>query len=208
MKRAFTLFCICAFGAAVAAQQPRKLKVFISVDMEGVSGVVTGDQTYAGGVLAHTGSGSVADLRINGRSVGEAGMNMLAAGALGVPVVMVTGDQEAVAQARELVPNIEGVQVKEAIGTTAALSLHPETARTRIREAAARALKRLSEFKPAPPSTPATFEVRFTQTALADVAEQIPTVKRVDAQTVSYQANDYLQGYRLLRVLYRYLRAD
>ena len=159
-------------------------------------------------MLAHTGSGSVADLRINGRSVGEAGMNTLAAGAFGVPVVMVTGDQEAVAQARELVPNIEGVQVKEAIGTTAALSLHPEFVRQQIQQAATRALKRLSEFKPAPPSTPATFEVRFSQTVLADVAEQIPTVNRVDASAVSYQANDYLQGYRLLRVLYRYLRAD
>src|SRR5262245_56785549 len=49
MKRAFTLFCLCAFAITVAAQQPRKLKVFISVDMEGVSGVVTGDQTSAGG---------------------------------------------------------------------------------------------------------------------------------------------------------------
>jgi D-amino peptidase len=295
MKRAFTPFCLCAFAITVAAQQPRKLKVFISVDMEGVSGVATGDQTSAGGadynrfrrlmteeanaaikasfeagatevvvndshgsmrnllieeldhpaklisnnikpmgmmqgldasfdavifvgyhakagsavgVLAHTGSGTVADLRINGVSVGEAGMNTLAAGALGVPVVMVTGDQEAVAQARELVPNIEGVQVKEAIGTTAALSYHPKTAHSLIRLGTTRALKRLSEFKPVKPSTPATFEVRFTQTVLADVAEQIPTVKRVDAHTVSYQANDYLQGYRLLRVLYRYLRAD
>jgi len=49
MKRAFTLFCLCAFVITVAAQQPRKLKVFVSVDMEGVSGVVTGDQTSAGG---------------------------------------------------------------------------------------------------------------------------------------------------------------
>ena len=295
MKRTFALFCLCAFVVTVTAQQPRKLKVFISVDMEGVSGVVTGDQTSAGGadynrfrrlmteeanaaivgaviagateivvndshgsmrnllieeldnraqlisnnikpmgmmqgidssfdaaifigyhatagsavgVLAHTGSGTVADLRINGRSLGEAGMNTLAAGAVGVPVVMVTGDQEAVAQARELVPNIEGVQVKEAIGTTAALALHPAVARERIRDAATIALKRLSEFKPVKPSAPATFEVRFTQTVLADVAEQIPTVKRVDAHTVSYQAGDYLQGYRLLRVLYRNLRAD
>ena len=32
-------------GAAVAAQtQPRKLKVHISVDMEGIAGVVTGEQ--------------------------------------------------------------------------------------------------------------------------------------------------------------------
>jgi len=50
--------------------------------------------------------------------------------------------------------------------------------------------------------------VDIAQTVLADVAEQIPTVKRVDAHTVSYQADDYLQGYRLLRVLYRYMRAD
>lgn len=296
MKPLFAVLCLCVLAAAATAQpQAKKLKVFISVDMEGVSGVVTGDQTGAGGadygrfrrlmteeanaairgafdggatevvvndshgsmrnlmieeldnraqlissnikpmgmmqgidssfdavifigyhakagsavgVLAHTGSGTVADLRINGRSVGEAGMNIYAAGVFGAPVVVISGDQETIAQARELVPNIEGAQVKEAIATTAARSLHPQMARERIRDAAARALKRLSEFKPVKPATPATFEVRFSQTALADVAEQIPTVKRVDAHRVSYQADDYLQGYRLLRVLYRYLRAD
>ncbi|HLG16036.1 MAG TPA: M55 family metallopeptidase [Blastocatellia bacterium] len=278
------------------AQQPaKKLKVFISVDMEGVSGVVSSDQTGAGGadynrfrrlmteetnaaidgalaagateivvndshgsmrnieieqlhppaelissnvkpmgmmqgidstfdavifigyhakagspvgVLAHTGTGTIADVRVNGRSVGESGINTYAAGAVGVPVVMVTGDQEAVAQARELVPNIEGVQVKEAIWTTAARSLRSEEARTRIRAAAERALKRLAEFKPVRPATPTTFEVAFNQTVLADIAEQVPTVKRVSANTVSYSAADYLGGYRLLRVLYRYLRAD
>lgn len=296
MKKAFTLFWLCAFAVVIPAQQQaQKLKVFISVDMEGVSGVVTSDQTSAGGVdynrfrrlmteeanaaidgarqagateivvndshgsmrnllieelrapaqlisnnikpmgmmqgidssfdavifvgyhakagspvgvLAHTGSGSIADLRINGRSVGEAGMNILAAGAFGVPVLVITGDQEAIAQARELIPNIEGAQVKEAIGATAARALRPEDAHARIYLTTRSALKRLSEFKPVKPSIPATFEVRFTQTVLADVAEQIPTVKRVDAHTVSYQASDYLQGYRLLRVLYRYLRAD
>jgi D-amino peptidase len=296
MKKAIALFCLFTLVLTAAAQQTaQKLKVFISVDMEGVSGVVTGDQTGAGGadynrfrrlmteeanaairgafdggatevvvndshgsmrnllieeldnraqlisnnikpmgmmqgldssfdavifigyhakagsavgVLAHTGSGTVADLRINGRSVGEAGMNTYVAGVFGAPVVMISGDQETIAQARELVPNIESAQVKEAIATTAARSFHPEAARARIRDATTRALKQLSEFKPVKPATPATFEVKFSQTALADVAEQIPTVKRVDAHTVSYQASDYLQGYRLLRVLYRYLRAD
>src|SRR5262249_58184239 len=84
------------------------------------------------GVLAHTGSGSVADLRINGRSVGEAGMNTLAAGAVGAPVGMVTGDQEAVAQARELVPDVEGGQVQKAIGTTPGPALSPGAARGKI----------------------------------------------------------------------------
>ena len=296
MKKIGVLLCAFTLALPAFAQQPAtRLKVFISVDMEGISGVVSGDQTGAGGadynrfrrlmteetnaaiegaldagateivvndshgsmrnllieelrapaqlisnnikpmgmmqgidssfdavifigyhakagspvgVLAHTGSGTVGDLRINGRSVGEAGMNMMAAGALGVPVVMITGDQVTIEQARELVANIEGAQVKEAIGTLAARSLRPEETRKLIREATARALKRRAEIQPVRPKTPALFEIVFTQTALANVAEQIPTVKRMDAHTVSYEAADYLQGYRLLRVLYKHLRVE
>ncbi len=296
MKNAVALLSVLCLAGTIAAQQPgKKLKVYISVDMEGVSGVVSSDQTGAGGadynrfrrlmteetnaaiegavtagateivvndshgsmrnieienlrapaelisnsvkpmgmmqgidptfdavifvgyhakagsptgVIAHTGTGTIADVRVNGRSVGEAGINTFAAGSLGVPVIMITGDQEAVAQARELVPNIEGVQVKEAIGSTAARSLRPEEARARIRAGAERALKRRAEFQAITATTPTIFEVSFTQTVLADIAEQIPTVNRVDAKTVSYRAQDYLQGYRLLRLLYRYLRAD
>jgi D-amino peptidase len=296
MNRFIFLLCLALLTLSVPAQQSaRKLKVFISVDMEGVSGVVTGDQTGAGGadynrfrrlmteetnaaidgamdagateiivndshgsmrnllieelrapaelissnikpmgmaqgldhtfdavifigyhakagsdtgVLAHTGSGTIGDLRINNRSVGEGGMNIYAAGACGVPVVMITGDQVAIAQARELVPNIEGVQVKEAIGTLAARSLRPEEARRRIREATTRALKRRSEIQPVRPSTPTTFEVTFTQTTLAAVAAEIPTVRRINEHTVSFQAADYLQGYRLFRVLYKYLQVN
>lgn len=290
------LLCVLLLVLPLPAQPAQqKLKVFISVDMEGISGVVTGDQTSASGadynrfrrlmteetnaaidgalaagateivvndshgsmrnllieelrapaelissnikplgmvqgldstfdavlfigyhakagsavgVLAHTGSGTIGDLRINGKSVGEGGMNIYAAGAQGVPVVMVTGDQVAIEQARELVPNIEGVQVKEAIGTLAARSLRPEEARRRIREATTRALKRRSEIKPVKATTPVTFEVVFTQTALAAVAEEIPTVKRSNEQTVRFQAGDYLQGYRLFRVLYKYLQVN
>src|SRR5262249_28587632 len=50
MKSAVAFLCFLVLSLTVAAQQPaRKLKVYISVDMEGVSGVVTGDQTSAGG---------------------------------------------------------------------------------------------------------------------------------------------------------------
>ena len=296
MTKIFVSLLLLLLPVSATAQQPaKKLKVFISVDMEGVTGVVSADQTGAAGgdynrtrrlmteeanaaiegalasgateivvndshgsmrnleidmlrapaelisnnvkpmgmvqgldssfdaavfigyhakagspvgVLAHTGSGTIADLRINGRSVGEAGMNIFAAGALGVPVVMVSGDQGAISEARALVPNIEGVQVKEAIWTTAAQSLHPTEARRRISSGVENALRRLPEFKPVRPATPARFEVSFAQPVLADLAEQIPTIGRVDARTVSYSAADYLKGYRLLRILYRYLRAD
>ena len=38
-----SFFIVCSIGM-VASAQPKKLKVFISVDMEGIAGVVTGDQ--------------------------------------------------------------------------------------------------------------------------------------------------------------------
>ena len=288
--------CLCLgfFAPAGTAASPEPLKVFISVDMEGISGVVDRDQTSATGqdyerfrklmtaeanaaidgardagathivvndshgshrnllieelhapaelisnsikpmgmmaglddsydaaifigyhakassaegVLAHTGNGStIADVRVNGRSVGEGGINIHAAGALGVPVVLVSGDQAAIAEVRELVPNIEGVQVKEAIGTAAARSLRPEEAARLIREGTARAIRRRGEIKPVPASLPARFEVSFTDPSLALMAEQIPTVERTGSHTIAFVAEDYLEGYRFVRVLYKFIQ--
>src|SRR3972149_5524393 len=67
------------------------------------------------GLFAHTGSGVVRDLQINGRSVGEGGLNAALAQWYGVPVVMVTGDDGAVAQVQESVPAVRGVVVKRAL---------------------------------------------------------------------------------------------
>jgi D-amino peptidase len=161
----------------------------------------------ADGVLAHTGNGStISDLRINGRSVGEGGMNIHAAGTLGIPVVLISGDQAAIAEVRELVPDIEGVQVKEAIGTAAARSLRPEDAVRLIREGTARAISRRGEIKPVPASLPVRFEVSFTDPSLALMAEQIPTVERTGSHTIAFVADDYLEGYRFVRVLYKFIQ--
>lgn len=116
-----------------------------------------------GGHLSHTGSFAVDELTINGRSVGEMGCNMLFCGYFGVPTILVTGDEAACVEARDLVPNIETAAVKEglrrgpATGLTgdenrgfnkAAIHLSPAAARERIRAAAERALRRLGEIEP------------------------------------------------------------
>ena len=67
------------------------------------------------GLFAHTGSGIVRDLQINGRSVGEGGMNAALAAWYGVPVVAVSGDDVAVAEVTESVPGVRGAIVKRAI---------------------------------------------------------------------------------------------
>jgi len=51
MKKALSIVAVVLFAAALAgAQQPaKKLKVFISVDMEGISGLINWDETSQGG---------------------------------------------------------------------------------------------------------------------------------------------------------------
>jgi D-amino peptidase len=159
------------------------------------------------GVIAHTGTDAIADLKITGTRVGESGMNTLYAASLGVPVVMLTGDNIAVAQARELTPDIEAVEVKEAIGTRSAVFRPLQEVRAEIRATAEHAIRNLAAHHAVPLKAPFTFEVTFHNTTIADIAEAIPTVKRVGPATVTYVADDFRAGYRLLRLLYAYLSA-
>jgi len=71
------------------------------------------------GLFAHTGSGVVRDLQLNGRSVGEGGMNAALAAWYGVPVVAVSGDDVAVAEVKESVSSVQTVTVKRAINSRA-----------------------------------------------------------------------------------------
>lgn len=100
------------------------------------------------GVLAHSQSFNVERISINGRSVGEIGQVAAIAGFYHMPVIMLSGDQAACDEIRELQPTAETVAVKQGIGKASSLSLsHPE-AKRRIEAAAQRAAKRFNEFKP------------------------------------------------------------
>jgi len=74
----------------------------------------------ASAVLEHTMSGRLVDLQLNGRSVGEMGFNAALAGSYSVPVLLVTGDDAMVREARALLGDIETVAVKEGITRSAA----------------------------------------------------------------------------------------
>src|SRR3954452_21738711 len=108
-------------------------------------------------VLSHTyNPGAVMEVRLDGRVVGEAGINTLVAAHFGVPVVLITGDQTACAEARDVVPEVEAAVVKNSVSRFGAASLHPELACDLIRSAAERAVRRAAG-SPAPALTaPAT----------------------------------------------------
>ncbi len=103
-----------------------------------------GQHAMAGtnGVLAHT------LWYVNDFYFGDAGMCMALAGSLGVPAILVTGDDTVTRQARNLVPQVETVAVKHALSPYNARSWTPAKAREMIREAAARAIRRWTEIPP------------------------------------------------------------
>jgi D-amino peptidase len=162
--------------------------------------------THAG-LFAHTGSGIVRDLQINGRSVGEAGMNAMLADWYGVPVVLVTGDDVAIAQARETAPEAVGVVVKRAINVRA-VELRPLDEARKAIEAAAR--DGVSRARRAPPkhAGPYKVQMRFRNTLIPYVAEAFPIVRRPEPDTIVFSSDTMPAAYRLIRVMYRYINPD
>lgn len=93
-------------------------------------------------VLDHTYTDTTLyEVRINGQTCSEARLNAAVAGAFGVPVVFLSGDQHACADAQDFLPWAERVEVKRAIGRYAAASLSPAQSREAIKEGMERGIR-------------------------------------------------------------------
>ncbi|HMG93322.1 MAG TPA: M55 family metallopeptidase, partial [Chryseolinea sp.] len=155
------------------------------------------------GFLAHTGSSVVKGLWLNGVEVGEGGLNTYFANALGVPVILASGDRSFSEEIKKLTTT-RTVITKEAIGASAAKLIHPDVV---IKDLQAQTKAALKEIKKAKPLTqdPIEFKLKVDVPTRADVAMSIPGMKRVDGYTVSYQAKNMEEAYKLIRVIYKYL---
>jgi len=151
------------------------------------------------GILDHTYYGKVVhDVKVGGRPFNETALNALVAGAYGVPVVLVTGDEATCAQAKEILGDVHTVAVKSAITRYSARSLHPEEACKRIREGARTAMGCIATAKPFRVPPPLDLEVAFHNAAMADAAELVPDTARLDGVRCGYRTDDPA---RMLRVL-------
>ena len=237
MHRVVTAVVVLSCLAIQPAQtQPRGLKVHISVDMEGIAGVVTGDQlgptgfeygrfrefmtaeamaavtaakeagateivvadahgngenllieefppdvkivrswprplsmmggldasfdaaifigyhastTSLAGVRAHTfSSATLTRVALNGVDMTEGSWNAAIAGHFNVPIVMVSGDDAAIAEVRKVVGNLEGAETKKALGFHSALTVTPAAARADIAAKVKAALGRRAGSRP------------------------------------------------------------
>jgi D-amino peptidase len=157
------------------------------------------------GVRAHTlSSATLADVRINGASFLEAGLNAALAGHYGVPVLAISGDDAAVKEASALLGGVEGAVVKWALGFHSARTLTPEAARDVIRDAVRKGMARRAEIKPFRVATPVEMEVRFKNYRPAEVLGFLPGVRRADAHAVRLTARDMPEAARILSFITQY----
>jgi D-amino peptidase len=134
-------------------------------------------------------------LWINGREVGETGLFAALAAEMGVPTIMVAGDEAVAREARALIPDIYTVAVKKGLTRYSAEIIPPAKSWAMITETTREAVKnykKVSVFNPAKP-----VEVRieyFGNTQLVDCVAQVPGVKRINGCTVSYTGDTVKDG--------------
>jgi D-amino peptidase len=127
----------------------------------------------AGGLLPHSYELDIADLRLNGLSVGEIGMEAAIAGDHGVPAVLIVGDSAGVKEAQALLPGIAGVAVKQSLCETGALC-HPLAVTSQwIRRAAAQVANRPPAVKPYRVGAKVTLEVQLRHNSYLNTARRL-----------------------------------
>src|SRR5262245_27585893 len=272
------LLAVAVGSTGGAGQQPRKLKVYISVDMEGVAGTVTGDQlgpagfeygrfrefmtreamaavdaakgagateivvadshgngenllieqfppevrvirswprklgmvagidqdvdaaiflgyhastNNTAGVRAHTfSSANLTRVALNGVNVTEGSWNAAIAGQFNVPVVMMSGDEAAIAEVRKAIGNIEAAETKRSLGFHSANAVTPQASALLIGQRVKAALARLPDFKPHRVAGPVTVDVSFKNYLPAEVLAYLPLFERTDAHSIRFRAKD------------------
>jgi D-amino peptidase len=154
-------------------------------------------------ILDHTWSGTlVQGVWLNGRAVGEIGLNAAVCGHFGAPVIMIACDQTACAEAVDLLGEVETAIVKRASGRMAAECLPPAVAQQRIEDAAREAVRRfVAGTAPAALhfEAPIVALLQFAHSDMADRAALLPGVRRVDGRQIEIVTDNPVDAYRAFR---------
>ncbi len=150
-----------------------------------------------GGIMEHTITGGVHRLWVNGVETGETGLSAGVAGAMGVPLVMVSSDAAGCAEAAALVPGVETAATKEGYGRYMGRLLHPSETAPLIEAAAERAVRRAGSLEPVRYAEPTTVRVEFNRAEEADMGAKLASGPvRVDGYTLERTFDTYVEAHR------------
>jgi D-amino peptidase len=132
--------------------------------------------------------------RVDGREVGESGINALVAEHHKVPIAFVSGDRVTWDETEPFATGAAHVVTKESITRASALSLHPDESCRQIAAGAKVAMEQVAAGKVPLPgiSRPATLDLEFQTTDMADVATWARGVERTAERAVRIEGEDLL----------------
>jgi D-amino peptidase len=183
---------------------PRATQVFRDADFRQYVDVVAPnayDAVVAVAMHAKTGSRGFAshtynpgmDILINGTPITETELVAYSWGRVGVPVIMVTGDDRLKADLQTM-PWIAYVVTKEATAADSATLRPVAEVHAEMRAAAKRALEKRSQARVPKLGAPMTAGLRATPPANLEILRAVPGIAYRD-QTVEFTANDFGAAY-------------
>ncbi len=195
-------------AVTIVRSWPRPLMMMQGIDETFDGAIFIGYHTGTGnstGVRAHTiSSARLADVRLNGTSMPEAGINAAIAGHFNVPVIMVSGDDAVIKETTALLGDIEGAVVKWAYGFHSARTLTPEMAYEVIREKVKRAIGRVKDFKPYHVKAPVQLDVRFKSYRPSEMLSYLSIVERTDSHSIRFTGKDIVEVSKFLEFITTY----
>ena len=153
--------------------------------------------------LAHTfSSRNFEKLTLNGEIVGETTFNILTAAYFHIPVIYVSGDNGAVAEAKKICPNIIGTVVKD---FSIDSFLSTEDTINSIKKDFVLALQQYKEnphlFEIKLPDTfEFTLEYKDSEQVMLHI-KKLPKVFQLDKNTLAYKTNDYYDLLSVMRLM-------
>ncbi len=187
---------------------PRQLGMMAGIDETVDAAVFIGyhaSTSNAEGVRAHTfSSATLTRVTLNGVDMTEGAWNAAIAGHFNVPVVMMSGDDAAIAEVRKVIGNIEGAETKKSLGFHSALTLTPAAAVDVIGERVKAGLARRTQLAPYRPSGPLTVEVSFKHYRPVEVLAYLPIFERTSSHSIRFHAEDMVQASAIMSFIGEY----
>jgi len=144
------------------------------------------------GFLDHTQSSThVYNYYINGRKTGELGQWAMVCAHCGVPLIMMSGDLAAAAEASQFFPGAETAAVKTGVSRGRARLVPNDAALELIRKAAKRAVEKDERPPIFRPLLPMELKIEYMRADYCDYAAANPELERLDARTVRKISHSY-----------------
>jgi D-amino peptidase len=180
----------------VAGIEGSDVAVFLGYHSKFGTAHSTFDHTYSGA--------SINKLVVNDIEVSEYLLNGYTAGEFGVPVILVAGDSQLLAE--DVVaysPNTQRVIFKSSLSRTAAKSSSLLVIEESLKTGVLNAISAFKENKISPlkMDPPISTRVTFHASHFANAAELLPSIERVDGLTVEYTSTNMVDMYKTFEFL-------